>query len=301
MKKWCRERYSAIPAGLGNSQILNRHVPQFAHRPPYISLVNNFETEFLQAYESSPFPAYKHSTYLDAYPNLLSPYIGKEVTLVEVGLFKGGSLFMWRNFLGDKVRIIGVDIEQSSVQWRDFGFEIHIGDQSDPAFWKTFFHNVGPVDILIDDGGHGNLQQISTVVNAVNFINDGGLLIIEDTHCSYRRDFGNPHPYSFTKFSFRVAGWVNKRFFGKTDLQKISAIVNSVQYFQSMVVFHVDRSKSKFSTPTSNLAARTQEAQLSESPRAGLAQKIKGTLTANLIIIPKEFLKNFRARRFFKG
>ncbi len=262
--------------------------------------MNNVEDKFLEAYESSPFPAYKHSTYFDSYPDLLSPYIGKKITLVEVGLFKGGSLFMWRKFLGEEARIIGIDIEQSAIQWRDFGFEIFIGDQSDPVFWSGFFHDVGPVDVLIDDGGHGNLQQISTVANTINFINDGGLLIIEDTHCSYRRDFGNPHPYSFTQFSFRVVDWINRRFFGETDSQKISAVVNSIQYFQSMVVFHVDRRKSKISNPTSNMVARAQEAVSGADPIVSLMQKFKNIVTANLLIIPKEFLNNFRGRIFFK-
>ena len=259
------------------------------------------EAEFLAAYEDSPYPTYKHSSYFDAYPHLLSSYTGKKITLVEVGVFKGGSLFMWRKFLGDQARIIGIDIEQSAVKWRDFGFEIYIGDQSNPAFWRKFFAEVGPVDILIDDGGHGNLQQITTVANTINFVNDGGLVIVEDTHCSYRRDFGNPHPNSFTQFSFHVVDWVNKRFFGEIDHHKISAVVNSVQYFQSMVVFHVDRKKSKPSTPTSNLAAQTLEAEFSETPKSRLVQKIKSALTANLLIIPRAFLKNFQAWKFFKG
>ena len=84
--------------------------------------------KFISAYEHSPHPTHKHSAYFDAYPNLLAPYVGKRVTLVEVGLFKGGSLFMWREFLGSQARIIGIDIEPTAVKWREFGFEIFIGD-----------------------------------------------------------------------------------------------------------------------------------------------------------------------------
>jgi len=254
---------------------------------------------FVKAYENSPHPTHKHSAYFDAYPNLLAPYVGKKVTLVEVGLFKGGSLFMWRDFLGSQARIIGVDIDPSAVKWREFGFEIFIGDQADPNFWQEFFRNVGQVDLLIDDGGHENSQQISTVINTINFIRDEGLLIIEDTHCSYRKDFGNPHPYSFIRFSFHLVDWINERFFGADDKYGISSVVNSIQYFQSMVVFHVDRGKAQLSNPTSNLSARLQEIENHSDIQNGLADKLRRRLVANLIIIPRLFLRNFKNRNFF--
>ena len=46
---------------------------------------------------------------------------------------------------------------------------------------------VGKIDILLDDGGHANLQQITTLVDT-NFIKPGGMIIIEDTHTSFMRD-----------------------------------------------------------------------------------------------------------------
>ena len=35
-------------------------------------------------------------------------------------------------------------------------FDIFIGSQSDPIFWKNFFKIIGNVDIILDDGGHSN-------------------------------------------------------------------------------------------------------------------------------------------------
>jgi hypothetical protein len=262
--------------------------------------MDDAKEKFIDAYERSPHPTHKHSAYFDAYPNLLAPYVGKSVTLVEVGLFKGGSLFMWREFLGSQARIIGIDIEPTAVKWRQFGFEIFIGDQEDPKFWEEFFCSVGQVDVLVDDGGHENTQQISTVVNTIDFIRDGGLLIIEDTHCSYRKDFGNPHPFSFIRFSFHLVDWINERFFGTVDKYGISSVVHSVQYFQSMVVLHVDRNKAQLSNPTSNLSARLQEKKESPSElQNSMTNLLRQRLVANLIIIPRLFLKNFKGRNFF--
>ena len=56
-----------------------------------------------------------------------------------------------------------------------YGFEVHIGNQSDPNFEKIF-EKVGKIDILIDDGGHTNEQQIVTFLNTFENIKDGGLI-----------------------------------------------------------------------------------------------------------------------------
>ena len=56
--------------------------------------------------------------------------------------------------------------------------EIFIGNQAENSFWKNFYKQVGKVDILLDDGGNCE-QQINTVNNSVNYINDGGMIIVE--------------------------------------------------------------------------------------------------------------------------
>ena len=45
---------------------------------------------------------------------------------------------MWKNYFGNKARIIGIDFNPGSKKWEKHGFEIYIGNQSDPKFWKEF-------------------------------------------------------------------------------------------------------------------------------------------------------------------
>ena len=106
------------------------------------------------AYLESPYRSLKHSSYFRVYDTLFGPYRGKAITFVEVGILGGGSLFMWRSFFGPQARIIGVDLNPNARKWEKDGFEIFIGSQSDTAFWQDFARKVGPVDILLDDGGH---------------------------------------------------------------------------------------------------------------------------------------------------
>jgi hypothetical protein len=128
----------------------------------------------IDAFYNSPYSSIKQSSYFYVYDQLFKKFIGEKVTFVEIGVLNGGSLFMWRNFFGPKARIIGVDRNPSAIVWRDFGFEIYIGDQADPDFWKSFNASVGNIDVVLDDGGHKYLQQIITVEKLVENINDGG-------------------------------------------------------------------------------------------------------------------------------
>jgi len=116
--------------------------------------------EVFKAYKKSPYLSLKHSTYFQVYEELLSQYRNTAFTFVEIGVLNGGSLFMWREFFGDKARIIGIDLNPLAKKWEKDGFEIHIGSQSNPEFWGQFFKEVGMIDVLLDDGGHWTLWPV---------------------------------------------------------------------------------------------------------------------------------------------
>ena len=211
------------------------------------------DLEVYKAYLKSPYLSLKHSAYFQVYEELFSPYRNKKIVFVEVGVLNGGSLFMWREFFGVEARIIGVDFNPLAKRWKKDGFEIYIGSQSDPNFWDEFFKSVGAVDILLDDGGHTNEQQIVTTYKSIPFINDGGLLLVEDVHTSYFSDFNNPFKYSFINYAKLIVDGVNARFPGVNLPQKIFGdAVYSVRFYDSIVGFFIDRRKCFISTWTSN-------------------------------------------------
>ena len=73
---------------------------------------------------------------------------------------------MWKKFFGKKARIIGIELNPDAKRLEKFGFEIFIGDQSDPFFWKKFYKKVGKIDVLLDDGGHKKIQQITSFMES---------------------------------------------------------------------------------------------------------------------------------------
>jgi hypothetical protein len=209
-----------------------------------------------EIYDSVPYLSIKYDSYFPAYEALLQRYVDREITIVEVGILNGGSLFMWKKYFGTKARIIGIDLNPDALEWEEHGFEIYIGDQSSEAFWADLFQKIGKVDVLIDDGGHTNRQQIVTSHYAIQNINDGGLLIVEDVHTSYFREFGNPSRYSFVNFAHRIVDGVNSRSCSlRRTCVEYSSRVYSVTFFESMVAFQIDSRLCKQSVPTSNNGA----------------------------------------------
>ena len=206
-----------------------------------------------EIYDDVPFLSIKYDSYFPVYEALLKKYVGRDVTIVEVGIFNGGSLFMWRKFFGLKARIIGIDLNPDAREWEKHGFDIYIGDQSSDTFWTDLFQKIGKIDVLIDDGGHTNRQQIVTSHYAIQNIKDDGLLIVEDVHTSYFREFGNPSLYSFINFAHRIVDGVNSRSCSlRRTYAPYSSRVYSVTFFESIVAFHIDSRLCEQSIPTSN-------------------------------------------------
>lgn len=116
------------------------------------------DTEIYHSYRKSKYLSIRHSSYFQTYEALLAKYRDRQFTFAEVGVYNGGSLFMWQDYLGPPARIIGIDLNPGAKRWEGNGIDIFIGNQADPEFRKSFFSAVGNVDVVLDDGGHTNEQ-----------------------------------------------------------------------------------------------------------------------------------------------
>ena len=209
---------------------------------------NSIQNLFLKSKDFS----IKLEKYFDVYEEYFSTFKGKNITFVEIGVFNGGSLKIWKDYFGPKSRIIGIDINPECKKFANDGIEIHIGNQSDPLFWENFFKEVGNVDIILDDGGHTNLDQIITTVKCVDKINDGGILMVEDTHTSYIDEYNSKNSFSFINFAKKLIDDVNHTaginefekkndsFFFKFSLNKY---IYSTHFYESIVVFRINKKK----------------------------------------------------------
>lgn len=195
----------------------------------------------------------KWEKYFDVYDNIFERFRNRKITFVEVGVLNGESLQMWKKYFHPDSRIIGIDFNPECKKFEKNGIEIFIGDQSEEKFWDNFYEKIGKVDILLDDGGHTNTQQIVTSIKSLPNINDGGVLMIEDTHTSYMREFGNPNKYSFINFSKKIIDDVNFKYpsLGNFKLS-FNNYVYSIQYFESIVIFHINNKKTNINKKIKN-------------------------------------------------
>ncbi len=206
--------------------------------------------ELLECWKSSPEPSLKITTYFPVYARLFEHLRGTDCVFIETGVLDGGSLFMWRAFLGPRARIVGVDLNPAAARWRDAGFEIEIGDQGDPLFWRELLARVGAFDVLLDDGGHQSFQQIVTVEEALRVAKKSCLIVVEDTATSFMTDFRRHGAHSFLSYCKAATDCLVARQFGTFENRfprsrnqaslDLFQHVFGIQFFNGIVAFQVD-------------------------------------------------------------
>jgi cephalosporin hydroxylase len=152
--------------------------PQFDQPSAELQAPSNLEAFFEARTEGRGIVKWRH--YFEIYDRHLSKFVGKPSTLLEIGIYGGGSLDMWREYLGPECDRYGVDIDPQSKRFEDVS--VFIGDQADRAFWARFRAETPSFDIIIDDGGHDPVQQLVTLEELLPCLRPGGVYICEDIH-----------------------------------------------------------------------------------------------------------------------
>lgn len=128
---------------------------------------------------------HKWRHYFEIYERYMGKFVGQKCTYLEIGVQRGGSLSLMQDYLGKDARIVGVDINPECAKLSEQGREIHIGSQADVAFLTELTEKTAPYDIVIDDGGHTNDQQLTSFFALFPRLNYGGVYIVEDTHANF--------------------------------------------------------------------------------------------------------------------
>lgn len=126
--------------------------------------------------------------YFDVYHRALEKYRGTSPRVLEIGVYKGGGLALWRSYFGPGAVVVGIDIDPAAAD-HGLGSAVLIGDQADPSFLEDVDRDHGPFDVVIDDGGHSMNQQITAVETLFPRLATGGTYVVEDTHTSYWQEY----------------------------------------------------------------------------------------------------------------
>ena len=129
--------------------------------------------------------------YLERYDPVLEPWLDKPIVLLELGVHKGGSAYLWHDYfpLGT---IVGIDVNLPKEFKPADRIHLFEGSQADRLFLSDVANKVAPkgFDIIIDDASHlGKLTRIAFWHLFDNHLKPGGLYVIEDWGTGYWKDW----------------------------------------------------------------------------------------------------------------
>jgi hypothetical protein len=132
-----------------------------------------------------------HPHYLQNYDEFFQPLRNEHIKLLELGIYEGGSLLLWRDYFPKGV-IAGLDLNPVTIDDPTGRIRIYQGQQQDTQLLDRIAREVAPdgFDVIIDDCSHiGELTRISFWHLFDNHLKSGGLYVIEDWSTGYWNSF----------------------------------------------------------------------------------------------------------------
>lgn len=144
---------------------------------------------------------HKWHHYLPIYDRYFSRFRGGPVKMLEIGVSKGGSLKMWRDYFGPEAIIFGIDIDPKCAAFDGQYASVRIGSQADADFLRGVVTEMGGVDIVLDDGSHVGRHIRASLDALFPILSENGIYMIEDLHTAYWQNYDGSQssPHNFMK------------------------------------------------------------------------------------------------------
>lgn len=163
----------------------------------------------------------KWSIYISIYERLFSELDDRPLRVLEIGIQNGGSLEIWSEFFPEATRIVGCDINEACrrLTYSDPRISVVVGDANTDEVEEAITAYSQKFDLVIDDGSHRSGDIIRSFARYFPRLEDDGLFVVEDLHCSYWSEFegGLFDPVSSMAFFKRLADIINHEHWGISD------------------------------------------------------------------------------------
>jgi len=162
--------------------------------------------------------------YTDTYERYFRARRKEVKSLLEIGVWHGESVALWKQYFPNAL-IVGIDVDPECKQFEDDRVKIIIGNATKPLNFpidvyerligERYTEQSEPktvqFDIIIDDGSHRWNQVIESFELLFQYIRPGGYYVIEDTLCSYVKDFrsGIHNPVSPVEYFKKICDEIN--------------------------------------------------------------------------------------------
>jgi hypothetical protein len=182
----------------------------------------------------------KWSHYFPVYESHFDRFRNRPCFLLEIGVSKGGSLQLWKGYLGPYARVVGLDIDESCRRFEELQVSVRIGDQKDHEFLERVIAEFGTPDIVIDDGSHIMSDIRSTFEFLYSRMSPTGVYIIEDLHTAYWESYegGLGRPGTFIEVAKHLVDQLNADWTaGEIVPNEFTRSTLGISFYDSMVVF----------------------------------------------------------------
>jgi cephalosporin hydroxylase len=125
--------------------------------------------------------------YGHVYQYLLESWRDRNLRLLEIGVWEGGSLRAWHELLPN-AHLVGMDILQATAQYRKPWADIVVGDASKVADLGKL-KPYAPFDVIIDDGSHQPNDVNAAYAYLWPLLNVGGVYVIEDLDVAHYPEY----------------------------------------------------------------------------------------------------------------
>jgi len=181
------------------------------------ALTNTKLTELMNNYGSDKGNKDNHHNYSEFYSELFFNNRKKVKNFLEIGLGTNdvsmasnmgkhgsplASLRAWRDFF-ENAEIYGADIDKKILK-NENKIKTFYVDQTNSQTIKTMFENIGveKFDIILEDGLHEYEANICFFKNAIKYLSDDGVYIIEDVYFKDKIKFINY--FEKEKFNYSI-------------------------------------------------------------------------------------------------
>jgi hypothetical protein len=162
---------------------------------------------------------HKWHHYFEVYERHFERFRSRPIRMLEIGVYRGGSLRLWREYFHAGSLIVGVDIDSKCRKHDrpDENVHVRIGSQADPTFLKEVIEEFGPFDIILDDGSHVTHHQlVSFGVLFRDALKAGGCYLVEDMHTNFWASHVDS-PESFLDCAKQMVDLLHEPYLGKDE------------------------------------------------------------------------------------
>jgi hypothetical protein len=187
---------------------------------------------------------HKWTHYFPIYEQHFGRFVNRTTTFIEIGICKGGSLQLWKRYLGPFAQIVGIDIDPTCKAVEEDQIAVRIGDQSDLNFLQQIIDEFGSPDVVLDDGSHMMSDMRASFEFLYPHISKNGVYMIEDLHTAYWDEYGGGigRAGSFIEQAKGLIDELNvDHSRGAVPISEFSRTTMSMHFYDSVVAFERGR------------------------------------------------------------